>query len=152
MSVRSAIQFTAADRRLRLWLVAIVVVHLVVALWHGVAHAHVPVPLTGMQTAFVAVVIFALPLVGVPLLWTSRRSLAAWIIAGSMLASLLFGFLNHFVLDSPDYVIRVPEHAWRHSFVESAALVAISEAIGTVLGLLAVVKWRERSDSPESPP
>jgi len=41
-----------------------------------------------------------------------------------MLASLLFGVINHFALDSPDYVLAVPEHEWRHSFVLTAALVA----------------------------
>jgi hypothetical protein len=132
---------TNENRWLRGWLVAIVIVHCAVALWHGAAHVHVPVPLTSLQTAFVGIVIVALPFVGVVLLGTRRQTAAAWVITVSMFGSLLFGFLNHFVLDSPDYVMAVPEHAWRHTFVLSAALVAITETIGTVLGAVALVKW-----------
>jgi hypothetical protein len=102
------------------------------------APVHVPVPLTGLQTALCGVVILAMPFVGVCLLWTSRARAGAWVIAVSMLASLLFGVLNHIVLDSPDYVMHVPGHEWRHSFVLSA----VTEAIGTVLGVMAAVKWR----------
>jgi len=58
-----------------------------------------------------------------------------------MLASLLFGVINHFALDSPDYVLAVPEHEWRHSFVLTAALVAVTESIGTVIGAVATQTW-----------
>jgi hypothetical protein len=107
------VSMTKDDRWLRGWLVAILVVHCAVALWHGRAHVHVPVPLTPLQTAFVGIVIIVMPFVGVGLLWTSRLRTAACIIMLSMLASLLFGVINHFVLDSPDYVMHVPEHEWR---------------------------------------
>lgn len=137
---------TSKDRKLRGWLAAIVVVHGAVTAWHGAAHLQVPVPLTPMQTAFVSVVIMALPLVGLALLWTRHGKAGAWVIAASMLASLIFGIVNHYVLDSPDHVTRVPEHAWRHSFVLSAALVAATEAIGTVLGTIAAVSWRGSGD------
>jgi hypothetical protein len=76
------------------------------------------------------------------LLWTNQKLLAAWLIALTMLASLLFGLINHFMLDSPDYVMAVPQHAWRYTFVLSAALVAITESIGAVLGAVAIRLWR----------
>jgi hypothetical protein len=128
---------------LRRGLVAIVLVHGAIALWHGAAHTHVPVPLTPLQTAFVGIVIVLLPFVGIGLLWTKQKKAAAWVIAFSMLASLIFGIVNHYVLDSPDNVSAVPEHEWRHTFVLSAALVAVSEAIGAALGAFAALKWRE---------
>jgi hypothetical protein len=134
---------TESDRKLRRLLAAIVVVHAAVALWHGSAHVHVPVPLTPLQSGFVAVVILLAPFVGAGLLWTSRKLTGAWVIAISMLASLLFGAINHFVLHSPDNVAEVPEHAWRHAFVLSAVLVAVTEAIGTAIGAFAVRKWSE---------
>lgn len=131
------------DQQLRGWLIAIVIVHGVVTLWHGLAHTNIPVPLTSLQTVFVSIVIILLPLIGAGLLWTSRKGLAALLITVSMLASLLFGLVNHFILDSTDYVMAVPEHEWRHSFVLSAVVVAVTETIGTVLGAIAMLKWRQ---------
>lgn len=119
-----------------------VVAHAAVAGWHGAAHTFVPVPLTPMQQAFVGVVIMLLPLVGAGLLWTRWRVAAAALITVTMLASLLFGIINHFVLDSPDHVLSVPHHDWQHGFVLSAALVAVSEAVGAVLAAFALWSWR----------
>lgn len=133
---------TGKDARLCAWLVAIVVVHLAVTLWHGAAHAEIPVPLTPLQTAFVGVVIILLPILGAGLLWSRYKLGAAVVITLSMLGSLLFGFVNHFVLDSPDHVTHVPEHAWRQMFVVSAVLVAISEGAGVFVGAVAVRRWR----------
>ncbi|MEO5730250.1 MAG: hypothetical protein ABI134_12275, partial [Byssovorax sp.] len=56
------------DQWLRGSLVAIVLLHLGVTLWHGSSHEHVPVPLTMGQTAYVGLVIGLLPLVGAGLL------------------------------------------------------------------------------------
>jgi hypothetical protein len=127
-------------------LVAIVIVHCLVALWHGVAHVQVPVPLTGLQTAFVGVVIIVLPLLGVGLLWTKRKRDAALVITVSMLASLLFGFFNHYVLDSSDNVLALPVHASSHTFVVSAALLVVTETLGTALGAIAALKWPRAVD------
>lgn len=131
----------SVDRSLRGWLAAAVLLHAAVASWHGAAHMQVPVPLTTLQTAFVAIVITLAPLVGMAMLWTSRRREGAIVIALSMLGSLVFGVVNHFVLQSPDNVMEVPEHAWRHSFVLSAALVAVTETAGAVLGAIAAKAW-----------
>src|SRR5260221_9163255 len=89
-------------------LVTIVVIHLAVALFHGTAHKAVGVDLTAAQAAFVGIVIVLLPLVGSGLLWTKWRKQAAWIVALSMFASLVFGIVNHFVLASPDNVMSLP--------------------------------------------
>jgi hypothetical protein len=125
----------------RIWLAAAVLLHAVVATWHGAAHMQVPVPLTTLQTAFVGIVITLAPLVGMAMLWTSRRREGAVVIAVSMFASLIFGVVNHFVLHSPDNVLELPEHAWRHSFVLSAVLVAVTETAGAVLGAVAAKAW-----------
>jgi hypothetical protein len=133
---------TEGEKWIRGWLVSIVIIHCVVALWHGTAHFHIPVLLTPAQTTFVAIVILLLPLIGAGMLWTERKRGAAMLITVTMLASLVFGFVNHFVLESPDYVLAVPEHAWRHSFVFSAALLVITETLGTVIGVIAIYMWR----------
>ena len=123
-------------------LVAIVVIHLLVVIWHGASHINIPVPLSAAQTAFVTIVIVVLPLIGAALLWTRRKALAAWLITFSMLAALLFGLINHFARDTPDYVLDLPANAWRYSFVLSAALLVVTETIGTVLGAVATYMWR----------
>lgn len=134
---------TRTDQLLRRLLLAIVIVHLLVASWHGMAHLQVPVPLTTLQRLFVGIVITVMPLVGAGMLWTARLRTAAAIIALSMLGSLIFGVVNHYVLHSPDHVTEVPEHPWRQSFVLSAALVALTELLGTLLGGMAFWKWRD---------
>jgi hypothetical protein len=126
---------------LRAGLVASVLIHFIVLLWHGAAHILIPVPLTGLQTAFVGFVIFLLPLIGAGLMWTDSKRTATWLITLSMLGSLAFGFINHFIRASPDYVLEVPANAWRHSFVASAALLAVTETLGTVMGAVAVWTW-----------
>ena len=131
------------DGWLRAIVAATVVLHLAVLFWHGAAHARIPVPLTSLQLAFVIVVIYVLPVVGGILVWTKRRVTGAWLVTLSMLASLLFGFINHFTRISPDYVLEVPENPWRHSFVVSAALLAVTETVGTVVGAIAVGIWVE---------
>jgi hypothetical protein len=133
---------TTENNWLRASLLMVVLAHLAVALWHGATHLHIPVPLTTLQSAFVGVVIVLLPLVGAGLLWTSWKWWAALLIAASMLGSLLFGLVNHYVLDSPDHVLAVPEHQSRPAFVLTAALLVVTETMGAVLGTIATIKWR----------
>lgn len=133
---------TAESLGLRASLTGVVIVHLAVVLWHWSAHAHVPVPLSALKSVFVTVVILVLPVLGAGLLWTDRKRTGAWLIVLSMFASLVFGFVNHFMLPSPDYVLAVPPHAWRYAFVLSAGLLVVTETIGTVLGAVAVPRWR----------
>ena len=105
----------------------------------------VPVPLTTMQQVFVAIVILLLPFVGMAMLWSEKKRAGAWLIAISMFASLIFGLLNHFVLRSPDYVLQVPMHTHRHAFVLSAALLAVTETVGTLIGIVILRLTRKSS-------
>lgn len=135
---------TDGQLRFRAPLGAIVLIHLFVLLWHGAAHVEIPVPLTASETIFVILIIYLTPLAGAGLLWTSYITAGVWLIILSMLGSLLFGFINHFMRASPDYVLAVPPSTWRHSFVVSAALLAVVETAGTMVGVLAL-------RSPKSP-
>jgi len=119
-------------------LVAIFVFQFLVLLWHGAAHIEIPAPLTAPEAIFVALVIYLMPVASVGLLRTSYRAFAVWLITLSMLGSLLFGFINHFMRASPDYVLTVPPNGWCHSFVVSAALLVVTETIGTVMGVAAI--------------
>lgn len=98
---------SSTDGWLRSIVATSVVLHLVVLFWHGAAHAGIPVPLTSVQWAFVIVVIYVLPVAGGIFVWTERRVAGAWLVTLSMFASLVFGFINHFMRASPDYVLLV---------------------------------------------
>src|SRR5215468_6567835 len=97
-------------------IVVSVLLHLAVVIWHGQAHRAVPVELTSLQMAFVLIVILVMPIVGAGLIWTRFERAGAWIVTLSMLASLLFGVIHHFIVMSPDNIAEVPQHAWHGSF------------------------------------
>ena len=65
---------TAKDQWLRTSLVTIVVIHFIIVLWHGAAHAEIPVQLSSAQTAFVIIVITLLPVIGGGLLWSEAEN------------------------------------------------------------------------------
>jgi hypothetical protein len=121
---------------------AIVFAHLVISIVHGAAHARAHVSLSRAASLFVFVVILAGPLIGLALTWPAER-LGGWLIAATMAGSLVFGLLNHFVIASPDHVAHV-DSQWRLLFATSAALLAVTEAIGLGLALRLV---RERKQS-----
>jgi hypothetical protein len=124
---------TTRGTPLRGWLAAAVVVHLVISLVHGAAHAQAHVPLSRGGTLFVFIVILAGPLVGLALTWPAER-LGNWLIALTMAGSLASGVVNHFVLDSADHVAHVqPE--WRVLFAATAVLLALTELLGSGLAI-----------------
>jgi hypothetical protein len=120
----------------------VVLIHLVVAAVHGSAHGGAHVALTPVALAFVIVVIQIAPLVGV---WLSRsRPLGgAWLFTASMAGALVFGVVNHFVLPGSDNVGRV-DAQWRALFASTAALLALIEASGTIVGVVAVRRYARR--------
>jgi hypothetical protein len=124
------------------WLIAAVLVHLLISFIHGLAHARAQVPLSRAAHLFVYVVILAGPLIGLALAWPAER-LGAWLIAITMAGSLVFGLVNHFGLPGPDHVAHV-DPRWRLLFATTAALLAITEALGASLAIRAV---RERRAS-----
>src|SRR5262245_48290428 len=139
------------------WLTGVVVAHLSVSFIHGAAHAQAHVPLSFAANLFVYFVILAGPLIGLgialPGLKTrpasdlraqaglkagpTRVRIGMWVIAVTMLGSLVFGLVNHFVLSSPDHVSHVdPE--WRALFATTAVLLALTEALGFGLAIRVV--------------
>lgn len=135
------VNVNGSGRPLAIGLSVFALLHCAIAMWHGSAHMSVPVALTPMQTVFVGLVIILLPLAATVLIWTRLRKLATVLYAASMLASLLFGVINHYILISPDNVTCVPPGEFRMTFIVSAGLVTGSELIGTLLGWVAVRRW-----------
>jgi hypothetical protein len=118
------------------WLIAAVLAHLLISIAHGTAHTRANVPLTPAANLFVFVVILAGPLLGLALMWASRRA-GAWLIAATMAGSLVFGVLNHFVFVSADHVTHV-DPQWQPLFGITAVLLALTEGLSAVLALTLV--------------
>jgi hypothetical protein len=127
----------------RRWLTATVLLHLAISFVHGAAHAGADVPLSPAANLFVYIVILAGPIAGLALTRVAWR-IGLWVIAITMAASLVFGVVNHFLLASPDHVAHVAPQ-WRTLFATTAVLLALSEAVGSVL---AIRLARERTHVP----
>jgi hypothetical protein len=120
------------------WLTAAVLAHLVISMIHGAAHAEAHVPMSRAANLFVFIVIVAGPLVGLGLAWPARR-IGSWVIALTLAGSLVFGFVNHFIFESPDHVAHV-EARWRALFATTAVLLALTEALGSGLAIRLVLR------------
>ena len=123
------------DNLLRLS-VTVVLVHAALTLPHGIAHAAEEAYLPAPANAFVAIVIVTAPVVALGLLLRRRRRLGGQLLLISMLAALLFGVVFHYVLPGPDHVASVPAEPWQLLFQVTAGLLALSEAIGALVGAL----------------
>jgi hypothetical protein len=114
-------------------LTAVVLLHLAVSLVHGWAHAGAQVLLPLAGALFVYIVILAGPLVGLAVSrWRPRAG--AWLVAASMGGALLFGLLNHFIINGSDHVSQIAIR-WRALFGVTAALLVLTEAIGVGAGI-----------------
>jgi len=124
-------------------LAAVVLTHLAISVVHGAAHTGARVDLGAAGMAFVYIVILAGPLVGLGVAFRRPR-LGAAIVALSMAGALVFGVVNHFFIQGADHVAHVARE-WRALFASTAALLAIIEAAGTVIGMRGAVRVRRPS-------
>jgi hypothetical protein len=123
---------------------AAVVVHALIVVAHGIAHAELGVELSVFQTVYVAVVIVIAPIVASVLLWTRLSRLGWLLLTASMAAALVFGIYWHYVAISPDHVSHLPEGNFQWLFRLTALLLVISEAFGTVVGLWGLTRAEAR--------
>ena len=130
-------------RRLNGALAAVVLIHLGVSFVHGAAHSGAQVTLGPAGTLFVFIVILAGPLLG---LAVSARlpHIGSSIVAATMAGSLVFGLINHFIIPGTDHVAHVVP-AWRTLFASTAALLVVTEAAGTVIGVRSALRVRRAS-------
>jgi hypothetical protein len=119
-------------------LTAIVLLHFGVSVLHGWAHAGAVVPVSTVANIFIITDIVLAPLVGIGILWFLSISGGAWLVGLSLTGALLFGVVNHFVLDSPDHVAHIVAQ-WKVLFGTTAVLLALTEALGAGLAF-----WRAR--------
>jgi hypothetical protein len=116
--------------RIDFWLALVVFGHLAITVVHGAAHAAAQVSLGPFAMLFVLLVIEIAPVAGFVTSIRSPRAGAA-LVGASMAGALVFGWVNHFVLSSPDHVDHVVE-TWRPLFATTAWLLMLSEAAGVV--------------------
>lgn len=124
-------------------LTAVVLAHFLVAIVHGTAHTGAQVPLSRAANLFVFIVILAGPLAGLALTWPAKR-IGAWFIAITMAGSLVFGVVNHFVLESPDHIAHV-DPQWRTLFATTALLLAVTEGLACGLAVDVARERKKRS-------
>lgn len=111
----------------------IVLIHFGLNVAHGSAHTGAQVPLSFLGVLFVYIVILAAPLVGLGL-WRWRPRFGGWMVAAAMSGALVFGLVNHFIVDGVDHVSHVAT-AWRQLFGVTAALLVVCEAAGAAIGV-----------------
>jgi amino acid permease len=123
-------------KRVALYGTVFVLIHLVVNLLHARAHTELQIGVSSFQLLFVVGVIMIAPLLAMVLLWTSRQRLGLVLLTASMAGAGLFGLYYHFVLPSPDHVAHVAEGFWGDVFRMTAVILALSEALGSILGFV----------------
>ena len=116
----------------------IVLAHALVATAHGLAHEYLVINLTFTQKLYVLVVIALAPLVSMILLWTRLRKVGAMLLLLSMLGSLIFGVVNHFLIVSADHVQHLPPGEWRLAFQITAIGLMVTEVLGCFAGAWAL--------------
>ena len=113
---------------------AAVLLHAAVTVPHALAHVGEQATLSPLGMLFVAVVIGAGPLAALALILYRRLWTGAALLCASMLGALIFGVVSHYVIPSSDHVAHVPAGAWQLPFQLTAALLVITEALGTAVG------------------
>jgi ABC-type xylose transport system permease subunit len=119
------------DRRVAL--LAVLAVHLGVAVVHGISHGLIPVPQPPWQNALVLVTTFLGPIAGVLLVWRDHP-LGVPVFTVSIAGALLVGGVLHFLVENPDHIHAVPHHPWRLPFQVTAGGLLLADAVGTVVG------------------
>jgi len=119
-------------RRACLWVVAI---HTGVAFVHNQAHRQIDVTLSNFQSTFALLVIVVAPAVAAAIIWRGRPRKGATVLVLSLLASLIFGVVNHFMIDSPDQLAHISNDGWGKIFIVTAYALALTELVGVVAGM-----------------
>jgi len=118
------------------WLgTAVVLAHFAIVMFHGSAHTQLKVGLAPWQTAFVLIVIVIAPLLAAIIIWTRFSRFGFGLLALAMAGALFFGVYFHYLTISPDHVSHLPPGDAQGTFRLTALLLAMTEAIGLVIGL-----------------
>lgn len=119
-------------RRLAIW---IILLHVIVAGAHSLAHIELNILMNSWQNAYIFIVITLAPVVSAFLIW-KRKRLGYMILLFSMVGALLFGGYYHFFAPGADNVAVVGHHATARLFQVSAVLLALNEIAGVIAGVV----------------
>jgi hypothetical protein len=100
---------------------------------HGSAHSHLNIAVGTGQKAFIAIIIFVVPLIAMMMLWTRLRKLGGILLGLSLAGSLVFGVSYHFLIAGPDNAFGQYYSHWSSAFRATAILLALIEAAGLTL-------------------
>jgi len=108
----------------------LVLAHFAVLVVHGRAHSHLHIGVGTWQKAFIAIVIFVVPLIATMMLWTRVRKFGAILLGLSLAGSLVFGVSYHFLIAGPDNALGQYHCYWGSAFRSTAIMLALIEAAG----------------------
>jgi hypothetical protein len=128
----------------RAWVATAVLVNLLINITHGHAHTRLSVGLSTWQNLYVFAVILIAPLVALVLMFTRFARVGAWLLLVSMLGSLIFGVLYHYVIISSDNVAHLPLGSARDLFRISAFLLVLTEVFGVIVAAKIVARSATR--------
>ena len=124
------------NRRIALVVTLVVLAHLVVVVLHGQAHTRLAIALASWQQVYVIVVILLAPLVALVLSWTRYARAGVWLLLVSMLGSLIFGAVYHYIIISEDHVAHLPPGDARGLFRVTALLLLVTETVGVFVAAM----------------
>lgn len=107
----------------------IVLAHLAILLAHGSGHAHLGIGTNAWQSGFIAIVIFAGPLIAMVLLWMRLQMAGVLLLGTAMAGALVFGLYYHFVASGADNALGLRQSDWSTAFLATAVLLAVVEAV-----------------------
>jgi hypothetical protein len=117
----------------------LVLMHLAALVAHGSAHSHLNISPGTWQKAFIASIIFVIPLIAMMMLWTRLRKLGAVLLGLSLAGSLVFGVSYHVLIAGPDNAFGQYHSHWGSAFRVTAILLALIEAAGLTLGIFVLL-------------
>jgi hypothetical protein len=121
---------------------AVVAVHFVVVVLHSIAHQLLAVNASPAQLAFIFPVIIVAPVVA-GIMLPKFEKFGTVLLTVSMAGSFVFGVYYHLIADTIDHVAHVAQlepHRWSRIFVATSYLLAISEMLGAVVGLMLLLR------------
>lgn len=127
---------------LKKFALVIVAVHFLVVVLHSIAHQLLSVNASPAQLAFIFPVIIVAPVVAGVML-PKFEKFGTVLLTFSMAGSFVFGVYYHFIAETIDHVAHVAQlepHRWSQMFVATSYLLAISEILGTAVGLMLLLR------------
>ena len=129
-------------RMLKRIALVIVAIHFVVVVLHSIAHQLLSVNASPAQLAFIIPVIVVAPVLSGVMLPRFEK-FGTVLLTASMIGSFVFGVYYHFTADTIDHVAHVAQlepHRWSQMFLATSYLLAISELLGAIVGVLLLVR------------